>query len=165
MRDQWLRQIRGNNSILAVQTLRNWNMASTFLASTAILLTTGAVHLAMQQFDNSLTITLVSASDQAIKLLVLAVLFMSVFLNFSLCLRSFNHAGYLSELSAAGDGDWEIEQTLRRLVHRGAFHYSLGMRGYYYAIPLVMWFFGTHWLWLGLGGITLFLAYLDFFSA
>ena len=37
--------MRNQRDILAVQTLRNWTMASTFLASTAILIALGVFNL------------------------------------------------------------------------------------------------------------------------
>jgi hypothetical protein len=47
-RSLWVQTImNGGKDILAVQTLRNWTMASTFLASTAILIGLGIFNLAV----------------------------------------------------------------------------------------------------------------------
>ena len=50
-----------------------------------------------------------------------------------------------------------LSATMRSLqiVNHGAIHYTMGMRGYYLAIPLTLWLFGPVWL-LG-GSITLIL--------
>jgi uncharacterized membrane protein len=33
-------------------------------------------------------------------------------------------------------------------------HFTLGMRGYYFAVPLTLWLFGPIWLLLGGAGLT-----------
>lgn len=43
------------------------------------------------------------------------------------------------------------------ILKRGANHYTLGMRGYYFSIPLSLWLFGSLWL---LGGTLLLLVIL-----
>lgn len=165
MREQWLKQVRGKNSLLAVQTLRNWSMASTFLASTSILLTLGVLNVALGQFDGHWSDAIVTATPSAIKLLMLSALFLWAFLNFSLCLRSFNHAGYLAELTVGDEAsDGAIAKTLHRIVHLGAMHYSFGMRAFYFCIPIIFWLFGAWGLYLGLILVWFFLIYLDYIS-
>jgi uncharacterized membrane protein len=40
-------------------------------------------------------------------------------------------------------------ESVAELVNHGAFHYTLGMRGYYLSIPLVLWLFGPLWMFIG----------------
>ncbi|MGR9088969.1 MAG: DUF599 domain-containing protein, partial [Gammaproteobacteria bacterium] len=48
VRTEWVRTVmRDGRDILAVRTLRNWTMAATFLASTAILIGLGIFNLAI----------------------------------------------------------------------------------------------------------------------
>ena len=35
------------------------------------------------------------------------------------------------------------------MLQRGGVHYTLGMRGYYLSIPLLLWLFGPLWLMAG----------------
>ena len=111
----WVESIMKNNKdILAVQTLRNWTMASTFLASTAIIIGLGIFNLALtadKQGELSLLIGPLSVDHPVLwtaKLVLLGIDFLIVFFNF-----------------------------------------TLGMRGYYLAIPLALWLFGPLWLMSG----------------
>ena len=36
-----------------------------------------------------------------------------------------------------------------KILDRGGTHYTLGMRGYYLAIPLALWLFGPLWMLTG----------------
>ena len=143
--------------ILAVQTFRNWVMASTFLASTAILISLGLVASA---FRTEIT----SAATQALnvfghpsetlwifKLFALSALFFYAFFNFTLSIRYYNHASLLinvpQDLEPASSVD-----TVTLVLNHGALHYTLGVRGFYLAIPLGLWLFGPIWM---LGGSVL----------
>lgn len=165
LRMAWVEQIRSKNAILAVQTLRNWNMSATFLASASLLIASGLLSVVFNNhFDESIHISALSVVSY--KLFVVALTFIIAFLNFSLCLRAFNHAGYLCEVSATPDySDERIAKMLRRIMGSGARHYTYGMRCIYLSMPLVLWIFGDLWLFCGLGALFLFLVYVDFLSA
>lgn len=165
MRLLWISQIRSKNSILAVQTLRNWNMSATFLASASLLIASGLLSVV---FNNHLegAIHITELTSASYKLFVVAFTYVLAFLNFSLCLRAFNHAGYLSEVSATADhSDDKISRMLCRILGSGARHYTLGMRCIYLSMPLVLWLFGDIWFVAGVVVLMLFLLYVDVFSA
>ncbi|MFB6357531.1 MAG: DUF599 family protein [Thiohalorhabdaceae bacterium] len=46
-------------------------------------------------------------------------------------------------------------------LNRGAWHYTLGMRAYYLAVPLALWLFGPELLLAAAVGTTLMLWRLD----
>jgi uncharacterized membrane protein len=50
---------------------------------------------------------------------------------------------------------------IAEILNRGMFHYTLGMRGYYIAIILVLWLFGPIWMFLGTVVMVLFLHHVD----
>jgi uncharacterized membrane protein len=101
LRQQWTRIVmQERRDVLAVQALRNWVMASTFLASTAILIALGILNAATRPSDFaqiSHALNLVGTHNCAlwmVKMMVLAIDFFLAFFNFTLAIRYFNHAGY-----------------------------------------------------------------------
>ena len=48
-------------------------------------------------------------------------------------------------------------RVCKEMIDRGALHYTLGMRGFYAAILVTLWFFGPVWM---LGGTLLMLGVL-----
>ncbi|MGE5256858.1 MAG: DUF599 domain-containing protein [Hyphomicrobiales bacterium] len=157
-RRAWVQSIIGEKrDILAIQTFRNWVMASTFLASTAILICLGLVASAFRtEITSSATHALnvfghPSETLWVIKLLLLSALFFYAFFNFTLSIRYYNHASLLinvpHELEPSSSAD-----SVSLVLNHGALHYTLGMRGFYLAIPLGLWLFGPFWM---LGGSIL----------
>jgi uncharacterized membrane protein len=155
VRRNWVQNIMQNGrDILAVQTLRNQVMAATFLASTAILISLGLLGVAFrpsvfEEISHVLNITgTKNETLWMIKLLVLAVLFFSAFFNFTLSIRYYNHAGMMINIPEAHDPNATPEKVSEVLNH-GALHYTLGMRGYYLAVPAALWLFGPLWMLFG----------------
>ena len=151
----WVESIMKNNKdILAVQTLRNWTMASTFLASTAIIIGLGIFNLALtadKQGELSLLIGPLSVDHPVLwtaKLVLLGIDFLIVFFNFTLAVRYYNHTGFMINLPTDEDSGVSVENVIK-ILDRGGTHYTLGMRGYYLAIPLALWLFGPLWLMSG----------------
>ena len=102
-REAWVDAIMSNEKpdVLAVQTLRNSVMASSFMASTAILLMIGAlssVGFAEQPGSALHALNITGETDQqtvAWKLLCLLVDFFVAFFCFAMAVRFYNHVGYL----------------------------------------------------------------------
>jgi uncharacterized membrane protein len=163
-RRAWVQNIIDKKrDILAVQTLRNWVMASTFLASTAILISLGLVASAFRtEITSSATRALnvfghPSETLWIIKLFVLSSLFFYAFFNFTLSIRYYNHAGLLINVPQDLEPSSSVDAVALILNH-GALHYTLGMRGFYLAIPLGLWLFGPFWM-LGGSVLTVFVLY------
>lgn len=166
-RNAWVHRIMRNKdsqSVLAIQTLRNSTMASTFLASTAILLTMGVLNLMSKDSGVSLLHSLqprTAHGDLAIlKLLPLLVDFFWAFFCFSLAVRLYNHVGYL--INSGGDAIGSPTPAFTaRLLNRSGHYYSLGMRAYYLSVPLVFWLFGPWYLMAGTIGLVAVLYHVD----
>jgi uncharacterized membrane protein len=150
----WVEHImRDKTDILAVQTMRNWTMAATFLASTAIILGLGFLNFALtSQGLNELAITFnsVGVTDHAlamVKALAVTSIFLFAFVQFMLAVRFYNHAAFL--INVPQNPECQITPELvSNTINRGARHYSTGMRSYYVAIPTVLWLLGPIWLFL-----------------
>lgn len=138
--------------ILAVQTLRNSTMAATFLASTAILLAVGVLTLSgdadkLGETWHILNIYGSTAhSTMTMKLIViLGDLFISFF-SFSFSIRLFSHVGFIINTPIT-DGNYGTSITFvaMQLTKAGTYFY-IGMRAYYFLVPLVFWLFGPQFM-------------------
>jgi uncharacterized membrane protein len=151
-RTRWVALVMAERrDILGVQTLRNWTMAATFLASTAMLIALGILSVAAtteRAAEVARLLTFFGGAGAAfwqLKLLLLALGFLFAFFNFALALRYFNHAGFALALPADGDAHVTADDVAQGL-NRGVLHYTLGMRAYYLAVPLALWLFGPELL-------------------
>jgi uncharacterized membrane protein len=164
----WVEKIMGssNKDILAVQTLRNSTMAGTFLASTAVLLIIGVLnldHLGSSEVSILEAFSLSEPSPQATLIFKQAPLLMglfSAFFFFSLAIRMYNHVGYL--INSGGHPASPVNPTyVARLLNRGGWYYSLGMRSYYLSVPFVFWLLGPAFLVLSGTGLIVVLYHVD----
>ena len=151
----WVHTIMdGQKDILAIQTLRNWTMAATFLASAAILIGLGIFNLALtadKQGELSLLIGPLGSGHPGLwlaKLVLLGIDFLFAFFNFTLAVRYYNHTGFMINLPCNENTEISVEDVIE-ILERGGTHYTLGMRAYYMTIPLALWLFGPLWLMAG----------------
>lgn len=151
----WVHSIMaGKKDILAIQTLRNWTMAATFLASAAILIGLGIFNLALtadKQGELSLMMGLLGSDHPGLwitKLILLGIDFLFAFFSFMLAVRYFNHTGFMINLPTDDNTDISVYDVIQ-ILERGGTHYTLGMRAYYMTIPLALWLFGPLWLMAG----------------
>ena len=155
VRNKWVHSVmNGHCELLAVQTLRNGVMAANFLASTAILISLGLLSVAFKPglfLEISHSLNLVGSRNEMLwmfKLLLLIVLFFFAFFNFTLTIRYYNHAGFMINILEEHDPSVTPELVAEALNH-GALHYTLGMRGFYLAVPVGLWVFGPVWMLTG----------------
>jgi uncharacterized membrane protein len=167
-RSAWVERIMKNeDGILAVQTLRNSTMAATFLASTAVLLIMGVLTLSEQ--GNKLgsgwhSLNIIGATRPELwitKLLMLMLDLFVAFFSFSMSVRVFNHVGYMINVpKSAGHKAISPRHVAVHLNRAGRF-YSIGMRAYYFLVPLVFWLFGPHFMLLSTIGLIYVLYHID----
>ncbi len=155
LRGHWVTSImQDQRDILAVQTLRNWVMASSFLASTAILICLGMISVAASS-EKMAEITpfleeLVREHRVLwlFKIMVIIVNFFIIFFNFTLAIRYFNHVNFMINIPSTLAHKITPEYVSGILTH-ATFHYTAGMRGYYIGVLLMLWLFGPIWMLLG----------------
>lgn len=167
LRRSWVRMIRREKKdILAVHTLRNWSMAASFLASSAILIALALVGAAFKSeriAEVTKTLNFVGSKSETywlVKWMSLALVFFFTFFNFSLTIRHYNHISFIINIPAEIDPLVKSDRIMRILNH-GTLHYIIGMRGYYLSIPLALWLFGPVWLLIGTVAMLAILYYLD----
>jgi uncharacterized membrane protein len=164
IRERWVQMIlaNNNNSLLAIQTIRNSVMAANFMASTAILLIIGTLTSSeklSQWLLNSELQNLIPAYTNelaSIKLGLLVLDFFIAFYSFSMAIRFFNHVGYMIGLA-----DIELTQQTTRYLNKAGRYYTLGTRSFFFSLPIILWLFGPYFLILGTLILILGLALLD----
>jgi uncharacterized membrane protein len=156
-----------SKAILAIQTLRNSTMAATFLASTAVLLIMGSLSLVWQAEDlanlwRALSFAgSVPAGLWITKVLLLATDLFVAFFCFAMAIRHFNHVGYRITLPADVQTGPHDTALVAALMNRAGRYYTFGMRAYFFAVPLVFWLFGPHFMLLAVLFVILILFFND----
>lgn len=147
-RAAWVESVmRDRKDILAVQTLRNSTMAATFLASTAVLLIMGTLTLTAQGDKLGETwhaLNILGGTHSSLwltKLMVILLDLFVVFFSFSMSIRIYNHVGYMINVPLSLAHKEISPAHVAVHLNRGAAFYSIGMRGFYYTVPLVFWLF------------------------
>jgi uncharacterized membrane protein len=167
LRGHWVESImEERRDILAVQTLRNWTMAASFLASTGILICLGLLSVAaspekMAEITPSLN-ELVREHRVLwlFKLMVLIVDFFFIFFSFCLAIRYLNHVNFM--INVPFNLAHKITpEYITGILNRGMMHYTMGMRGYYFSVLLFLWLFGPIWMLMGTVVMTIVLYHLD----
>jgi len=153
-RRAWVEGIMSDpeRSVLAVQTLRNSTMAATFLASTSVLLIIGTLTLSGQSEKLATaihTLNFIGSHHPELwifKLILLVSDFFVAFFAFSMAIRLFNHVGYQINVPAAIRPKNVNPAKVGIHLNRAGNYYSIGMRAYYFAVPLVFWLFGPQFM-------------------
>jgi len=155
LRRRWVESImEERRDILAVQTLRNWIMASSFLASTAILIGLGLLSLLFKpEHVNELPFdfTLIFSRLRTlflVKIMLLMVHFFFAFFSFTLAMRYFNHVNFMINVPLECDPLLNTSYVAN-ILNLGNIHYTLGMRAYYLAAVVALWLFGPEWMFAG----------------
>jgi uncharacterized membrane protein len=167
LRGHWVESImEERRDILAVQTLRNWTMAASFLASTGILICLGLLSVAASPekiAEITPGLNELVREHRALwlfKLMVLIIDFFFIFFSFCLAIRYLNHVNFM--INVPFNLAHKITpEYVTEILNRGMMHYTMGMRGYYFSVLLFLWLFGPIWMLLGTIVITIILYHLD----
>ncbi|KAJ3672625.1 hypothetical protein LUZ60_007346 [Juncus effusus] len=141
------------NGILAVQTLRNNIMASTLLASMAIMLASLIAVLMTSNSSNNnnnyrplrgQNIVFGNKSDVTLSVKFFAILacFMLAFMFNVQSVRYYSHAGILITVPKSKSHRQLGSAYVARGVNKGSYFWSLGLHAFYVSIPLFVWIFG-----------------------
>jgi len=153
-RTAWVETIMhdGKKDVLAVQTLRNSTMAATFLASTSVLLIIGVLTLSEQggRFEATWhVLNTVGAKHPELwmtKLIFLLLDLFVAFFSFAMSIRVYNHVGYMINVPMALQHKMITPAHVALHLNRAGGFYSIGMRAYYFLVPLVFWLFGPYFM-------------------
>lgn len=168
-RTVWVKTLMasGKPDVIPVQTLRNSTMAATFLASTSVLLIIGVLTLSGQGDKLGSTWHALNVYGAAhtelflVKLLLLLLDLFTVFFSFTLAIRLFNHVGYMINVPYTLDHKVISPDHVAEHLNRAGAYYSIGMRAFYFMIPLVFWLFGPHFMLISTIGLIAVLYRID----
>lgn len=163
-------QDASKNGVLAVQTLRNNMMASTVLASTAIMLSSVmAAFMSSKNGERSFAVIFGDKSALGISVKYLAILccFLCSFLLNLQSIRYYSHASILinvpfNKMSLSPHSHHLTVEFVSATVNRGSYFWSLGLRAFYFSCPLFLWLFGPIPMFLSSLVIVSTLYFLDF---
>jgi uncharacterized membrane protein len=161
-RTAWVESImKGEGKeVLAVQTLRNSTMAATFLASTAVLLIIGVLTLSGEgdKLESSWhVLNIFGAKHPELWIVKLILLLLDLFVAISV----FNHVGYMINVPLGMNHHALSPKHVSIHLNRAGKFYNIGMRAYYFTVPLVFWLFGPHFMLLATIALIVVLYYLD----
>ena len=168
-RTLWVANVMRNpaKDVMAVQTLRNFIMGASLMASTATLLIIGTLTLSGQAENisrswHALNVGGTYAAELwIIKVLCLLLDFIIAFFAFVMAVRLVNQVVFMITMQEPEAHPLLTPQAVaRRLNHAGDL-FAIGMRAFFYAIPLVFWLFGPVFLVLATAGLVLTLHRLD----
>ncbi len=167
-RTAWVERVMNEDrDVMAVQTLRNSTMAATLMASTAVILILGILNMLANadKIGPALHLLNPTGSHESgiwiFKLMLILVDFFVAFFSFSLAVRGYNHVGFLINVpkDSGNHGVTPVKVALH--LNRAAAYYGIGMRTYYFSVPLVLWLFGPVWMLISTIGLLMVLKHLD----
>jgi uncharacterized membrane protein len=156
LRRMWVESIMTGKRapILPVQTMRNWVMASSFLASTAMIIGLGLLsllfkpeHVSEIPFEFTLIFSRMRTLFLA-KLMLLVVHFFFAFFSFTLSIRYMNQMNFMINVPIECDPALTPD-FIAHTLDMGMLHYTMGMRAYYLAVVVALWLFGPVWMFIG----------------
>ncbi len=168
-RTLWVENIMRNSAkdVMAVQTLRNFVMGASLMASTAALLIIGTLTLSGQAENISHSWhTLNIAGSHATELWIIKVMFLLVdfivaFFSFAMSVRLANHVVFMVNVPDHSAHHNLSPKAVARRLHRAGSMFAIGMRAFFFAVPLVFWLFGPYFLLVSSIGLVIALYRLD----
>jgi uncharacterized membrane protein len=168
-RSLWVEHIMLNpgKDVMAVQTMRNFIMGSSLMASTAALLIIGTLTLSGQAqsiAQNWHVLSLHSSFTTEIwiiKVMFLLVDFIVAFFAFAMSVRLANHVVFMVNVPNHNAHHNLAPKAVARRLHRAGNMFAIGMRAFFFAVPLVFWLFGPGFLLVSSIGLVVALYHLD----
>jgi uncharacterized membrane protein len=168
-RTLWVENVMRNSSkdVMAVQTLRNWIMGASLMASTAALLIIGTLTLTGQAENiahswHGLGLAGSHATELwIIKVMFLLVDFIVAFFAFAMSVRLANHVVFMINVPEHNAHHNLSPQAVARRMQRAGSMFAIGMRSFFIAVPLVFWLFGPYFLLVSSIGLVIALYRLD----
>lgn len=168
-RTLWVEQVMTHpgKDIMAVQTLRNFVMGATLMASTAALLVIGTLTLSGQAEGISRTWHVFAGFGSTspeiwiVKVLCLLADFIIAFFAFAMTVRLANHVGFMINIPVKDVPEVLSPQNVARRLNRAGNYFAVGLRAFFFAVPLVFWLFGPVFLVIATVGLVFALHRLD----
>lgn len=168
-RGLWVKNVMANpaKDIMAVQTLRNFIMGASLMATTAAFLIVGTLTLSGQaeSIARSWHVFNLYGSSAAelwiLKVMCLLADFIIAFFAFAMAIRLANHVVFMVNVPGPWPNPALSPEGVAMRLNRAGNHFAIGMRAFLFAVPLVFWLFGPVFLVLASVGLVVALHRLD----
>lgn len=168
-RGLWVKNVMANpaKDVMAVQTLRNFVMGASLMATTAAFLILGALTLSGQadSIGRSWHVFSFLGSSSAelwiVKVMCLLVDFIIAFFAFAMAVRLANHVVFMVNVPGPWPHPALTPEGVAARLNSAGNHFATGMRAFFFAVPLVFWLFGPAFLVVASAGLVLVLHRLD----
>jgi uncharacterized membrane protein len=167
----WVENVMGNpgKDVMAVQTLRNFIMYGIVMVSTTTFLLVGTLTLTGQAENISRSWHAINLGGShspglwIVKVMCLLAAFLVAFFSYAMSVRLANHVLFMVNIPQEFQTAHEVlspRQVAYRLNRAGRL-IAVGIRAYFFAIPLVFWLFGPVYMLVATVGVIAILAGLD----
>jgi uncharacterized membrane protein len=168
-RTLWVRNIMSSTTkdVMAVQTLRNFIMGASLMATTASFLIVGTLTLSGQaeSIGRSWHLINVLGSNSSelwiVKVMCLLADFIIAFFAFVMSVRLTNHVLFMLNVPGPQEHPALTQEAVAKRLNRAGAHFATGLRAFFFAVPLVFWLFGPVFLVLASVGLVYALHRLD----
>jgi uncharacterized membrane protein len=168
-RGLWVANVMNNPSkdVMAVQTLRNFIMGASLMASTATLLIIGTLTLSGQADNIARSWHVLNAVGThaaeiwIVKVLALLLDFIIAFFAFAMAVRLMNHVVFMINVPDRGAHATLSPANVAHRLNRAGNLFAIGMRAFFFAVPLVFWLFGPAFLVVATAVLVVALHHLD----
>ena len=168
-RSLWVKNIMANpkEAVMAVQTLRNFIMGATLMATTAALLILGTLTLTGQaeSISRSWHSSSIGGSASAelwiLKVMCLLATFIIAFFAFAMAIRLANHVVFMVNVPGPWTHPALTPDSVADRLNSAGRNFATGMRAFFFAVPLVFWLFGPVFFVVATTGLVLALHRID----
>jgi uncharacterized membrane protein len=168
-RQLWVKNVMSDpaKGIMGVQTLRNFIMGSSLMASTAALLIIGTLTLSGQEERIAQSWHMLSSNGSfstelwIIKVMLLLIVFVVSFFAFAMSVRLTNHVVFMLNVGEHDANHNLSPEAVGRRMQRAGHMFAIGMRAFFFAVPLVFWLFGPYFLLASTIGLVVTLYRVD----
>jgi uncharacterized membrane protein len=171
IRTAWIEKYgMGVEPILIVQTLRNKIMISSFMASTALIMIIGGFNFVFgmdvvkMKSGSIFFFNFVDADLEIVKVLLIINVLLYSFFHFLWHTRELHNMTLIlnvPEEQLRKISPLQPMDFLKNMYLNSGIHFTLGIRGYYFLIPLLLWMFHPLMMMASFFGIMLFLIRRD----
>jgi uncharacterized membrane protein len=168
-RSLWVKNVMANPSkdVMAVQTLRNFIMGASLMATTAAFLILGTLSLTgqVESISRSWHASSFYGSSSAelwiLKVILLLADFIIAFFAFAMAIRLANHVVFMVNVPGTSSHPELSPEGVAARLNAAGRHFATGMRAFFFAVPLVFWLFGPVFFVVATMGLVLVLHRLD----
>ena len=170
-RSLWVRNVMTNpgNEVMAVQSLRNFIMVGIMMASTASLLIMGTLTLSGQAENITHSwhaINFIGSHLKElwiVKVMCLLLDFVIAFYAYAMSIRLANQVLFMLNVPKSDVEKNPVlsHEIVANRLNQAGYMVAIGMRSFFFAIPLVFWLFGPLFLVLATIGLVITLSRLD----